>query len=265
MHIVVCMKQVIDLQQLRIRPETREPVLDGLPVLFGAFDKNALEAAVQIRDTNVDESIKVTVVAAGSAKLTDTVKEALAMGADEAVLLIDPAFEGADAGGSARLLAAAIQKLGDVDLVLLGEGSDDEYTGQIPSRLAELLGAPQMTYVRELEVLDGGRVRAVQDFEEELETIEAGLPAVVSVTSELNDPRLPPLTAILKAAGKPVHQWAAADLDLTADDVGAGAAQVEVLSNLAPAQSRKGVIYEDVEEGVAELVKALRHEGVIEA
>ena len=87
------------------------------------------------------------------------------MGADEAVLLIDPAFEGADAGGSARLLAAAIHKLGDVDLVLLGEGSDDEYSGQIPSRIAELLNVPQITYVRELDVLDGGRVRAVQDFE----------------------------------------------------------------------------------------------------
>jgi electron transfer flavoprotein beta subunit len=262
MHIVVCMKQVIDLQQLRIRPETREPVLDGLPVLFGSFEKHALEAAVRMKEA--DPSIKVTALAAGTLKLTDTVKEALAMGADEAVLLIDDAFAGADAGGSARLLAAAIEKLGNVDLVLLGEGSDDEYSGQIPSRLAELLGAPQATYVRELELLSGGRVRAVQDFEEELEVVEAGLPAVVSVTSELNEPRLPPLTAILKAAGKPVQRWSAADLGVTADEVGAGASQVEVLSNLAPAQSRKGVIYEDVEEGVAELVKALRREGGLE-
>ena len=174
MHIVVCMKQVIDLEQLRIRPETREPVLDGLPVLFGAFDKNALEAAVQIGEA--DESTKVTVVASGSPKLTDTVKEALAMGADEAVLLIDPAFEGADAGGSARLLAAAIHKLGDVDLVLLGEGSDDEYSGQIPSRIAELLNVPQITYVRELDVLDGGRVRAVQDFAEARPPFEGTFP-----------------------------------------------------------------------------------------
>jgi electron transfer flavoprotein beta subunit len=256
------MKQVIDLQQLRIRPETRQPVLEGLPVLLGEFEKNALEAAVQLKEA--DKATKVTVLASGSAKLKDTIKEALAMGADEAVLLVDPAFEGADAGGSARLLAAAIEKLGDVDLVLLGEGSDDEYSGQVPSRIAELLAVPQMTYVRELEVLDGGRVRGVQDFEEELVTVEADLPALVSVTSELNEPRLPPLTAILKAASKPVHEWSAADLGVTAETVGAGAARLEVLSNLAPEQSRKGVVYEDVEEGVTELVKALRHEGVLD-
>jgi len=262
MHIVVCMKQVIDLQQLRIRPETREPVLDGLPLMLGEFEKNALEAAVQFKEANA--ASKVTVLAGGSAKLTDTIKEALAMGADEAVLLIDPAFEGADAGGSARLLAVAIEKLGDVDLVLLGEGSDDEYSGQVPSRLAELLGLPQITYARELEVLDGGRVRGVQDLEDVLETVEADLPALVSVTSELNEPRLPPLTAILKAASKPVQQWSAADLGVSEETVGAGAAEVEVLSNLAPEQSRKGVIYEDVEEGVTELVKALRQEGVLD-
>lgn len=264
MHIVVCMKQVIDLEQLRIRPETREPVLDGLPFVLGAFEKHALEAAVQFKEADPDGAVKVTVLASGSAKLTDTIKEALAMGADEAVLLIDDALDGSDAGSSARLLAAAIEKLGDADLILLGEGSDDEYTGQIPSRLAELLGVPQMTYVREIDLLDGGRVRAVQDLEDELDVIEADFPAVVSVTSELNEPRLPPLTAILKAASKPVQQWTAADLGLTASDVGAEAAQVEVLSNLAPAQSRKGIIYEDVEEGVTELVKALRHEGVID-
>jgi electron transfer flavoprotein beta subunit len=261
MHIAVCMKQVVDLEHLRIRPDTREPVLDGLPLKFGDFDKNALEAAVRIKEA--DQTSKVTVVAGGSAKLKDTVKEALAMGADEAVLLVDPAFEGADSGGSARLLATALQKLGDVELVLLGEGSADEYSGEIPARLAELLGLPLVTYVRELEVLQGGGIRATQDLEDELEVVEADLPAVVGVTSELNQPRLPSLTAILKAAKKPVQQWTAGDLGVTADVVGAGAAKVETLSNRAPEQARKGLIYEDPEEGIVEVVKALRREGVL--
>jgi electron transfer flavoprotein beta subunit len=261
MHIAVCMKQVVDLEHLRIRPDTREPVLDGLPLKFGDFDKNALEAAVRIKEA--DQTSKVTVVAGGSAKLKDTVKEALAMGADEAVLLVDPAFEGADSGGSARLLATALQKLGDVELVLLGEGSADEYSGEIPARLAELLGLPLVTYVRELEVLQGGGIRATQDLEDELEVVEADLPAVVGVTSELNQPRLPSLTAILKAAKKPVQQWTAGDLGATAEVVGAGAAKVETLSNRAPEQARKGLIYEDPEEGIVEVVKALRREGVL--
>jgi electron transfer flavoprotein beta subunit len=154
--------------------------------------------------------------------------------------------------------------LGDVDLVLLGEGSDDEYSGQIPARLAELLDLPQVTYVRELELLQDGRVKAVQDLEDELEVIEVEPPLVVGVTSELNEPRLPPLTAILKAASKPVHEWTAVDLGVNAETVGVDAAQLKVLSNLAPEQERKGVIYEDMDEAITEIIKALRHEGVLE-
>ena len=122
MNIIVCMKQVIDLEQIRIKPDTRQPVIDGLPVLFGDFEKCALEEAVRIKENHGG---KVTVLAAGSPKLRDTIKEALAMGADEAVILIDPVFEGADAMGSARVLAKAIEKLGEYDLILLGDSSAD--------------------------------------------------------------------------------------------------------------------------------------------
>ena len=262
MNIAVCMKQVVDLEQIRIKPETREPVLEGLPVKFGDFDKNALEAAIQIKESL--DTAKVTVIAGGSAKLKDTVKEALAMGADEAILLIDPAFEGADSAGSAHLLATALIKLDDVGLVLLGEGSDDEYSGQIPARLAELLELPHLTYVRQLAFLDGRSVRVEQDFEDEIEVVEVNLPVVIAVTSELNEPRLPSLTAILRAAKKPVHVWTSVELNLSSQVVGASAAQVEILSNLAPQQTRKGLIYEDMEEGIAEIIKALHHEGVLE-
>lgn len=262
MHIAVCMKQVVDLEQIRIRSDTRAPVLEGLPVQFGGFDKNALEAAVQIKEGTQDT--KVTVLASGSARLKDTVKEALAMGADEAVLLIDPQFEELDSAGSALVLSKALQKIGDVDLVLLGEGSDDEYSGEIPARVAELLNLPHLTYVRRLTILDGARLQVEQDFEDELELVEVESPAVIGVTSELNEPRLPPLTAILKAASKPVQTWTMADLNLNDQEVGAAAAQIETISNLAPLQARKGLIFEDAEEGIAAIIKALRHEGVLD-
>lgn len=266
MHIVVCMKQVVDLQQIRIKSQTREPVLEGLPLLFGDFDKNALEEAVRIKERAGDagEDARVTAVAVGSAKLPETIKEALAIGADEAVVLTDPAFQGSDAAGSARALAAAIRKIAPVDLILTGEGSADEYSGQAPSRLAELLGLPQITYVRELEVLDG-RIRAVRDLEESLVVVEAGLPALVSVTGELNQPRLPPLTAILRAGRKPVHQWSPADLGLEEAAIGQAASTLETLSNLAPEQERKGVLYDGAtDEAVANLLDDLLREGVIE-
>jgi electron transfer flavoprotein beta subunit len=260
MNIIVCMKQVVDLKQIRIKADTRQPVLDGLPVLFGDFDKCALEESVRIKEK---QGAKVTALAAGTAKLKDTIKEALAIGADEAVILTDPAFQGSDTMGSARLLAKAVEKIGEYDLVLLGDGSADNYSGQVPPRLAELLGLPQVGSVREMEVL-GNQVRAVRDLEDALEVVEVDLPAVISVTSELNTPRLPPLTAILKAARKPVLTWGPGDLGVTADMVGTAASAVEVLSNLAPLQDRKEVIFQDAEEGVVELVRALQREGVLE-
>ena len=256
MNIIVCMKQVIDLEQIRIKPDTRQPILEGPPLLFGDFEKSALEEAVRIKEKYGG---KVITVAAGSPKLKDTIKEALAIGADEAVILTDPAFQDSDAMGSARLLAKAIEKIGEYDLVLLGDGSADNYSGEVPPRIAELLNLPQVASVREIEVLDR-RVRAVRDLEDALEVVEIDLPAVVSVTSELNTPRLPPLSAILKAGRKPVISWGPNDVGLTVGEVGAAAAVVEVLSNLAPLQNRKGIILEDE----AKLVKALQQEGVLE-
>jgi electron transfer flavoprotein beta subunit len=260
MNIIVCMKQVVDLEQIRIKADSRQPVLDGLPVLFGDFDKCAVEESVRIKEK---QGGKVTAVAAGTTKLKDTIKEALAIGADEAIILTDAAFQGSDTMGSARLLAKAVEKIGEYDLILLGDGSADNYSGQVPPRLAELLNLPQVGSVREMEVLDT-KVRAVRDLEDALEVVEVDLPAVISVTGELNTHRLPPLSAILKAGRKPVHTWGPDDLDITADSLGKAASTVEVLSNLAPLQDRKEIVFEDAEEGVVELVRALQREGVLE-
>lgn len=261
MHILVCMKQIPDLEKIRIKADTREPVLEGLPVLFGDFDKNAMEEAVRIKEKQADT--KVTVAAIGSAKLKDTIKEALAIGADEAVIITDAAFAGSDEAGTALTLARVVAKLGDVDLVLMGEGSADDHSGQVPSRLAELLGWPQLTYLRGLAVKDG-RLEGVRDLEEALETVEAALPAVVSVVGEINTPRLPALTAILKAARKPLTTWGASDLGLAPEQVGSAASVIDTLRNLAPAQQRKEVVLEgSADEVVEELLKALEREGVL--
>ncbi len=262
MKIVVCMKQVIDLAQLRFKSDGRTPVLEGLPMILSDFEKHALEEAVRIKEAQAD--VQVIALSAGSPKLKETIKEALAIGADEAVLVIDPAIEDVDVSGSSRLLARAIETIADVDLVLMGEGSDDDYSGQIPSRVAARLGWPQITIVRELALADQKRLRAVRDMEKSLEVVECDLPAVVSVTSELNTPRLPPLTAILKAGRKPTHEWTLAELGINADEVGGNANQIEVLSNLAPQQERKNTMLEGtLEEQIDALLRALEHEGVL--
>jgi len=252
------MKQVVDLQQIRIKRDTREPVLEGLPVLFGDMDKNALEEAVRIKEKH---GTKVTVLSVGSSKLKDTILEALAMGADEACMVIDPACEGSDTTGSATILAKAIEKIGQHDLILVGEGSADNYSGQIGSRIAEILNVPQITYVRELSI-EGNIVTATRDIEAALEVVKANTPLVVSVTSEINKPRRAPLTQILRASKKPMQTWTLKDLGLDAASVGSAASAIQVVSNLAPQQERKGIIFEgDPDEAISKLVDAMRKEG----
>jgi electron transfer flavoprotein beta subunit len=259
MNIIVCMKQIPDLQQIRIKE--RKPILEGAPLIFGDMDKNALEEAVRIKE-KVGEG-KITAMALGPAKLKDGIKEALAIGADEAVLLMDPAFAGSDTVATAKALAKAIHKIGEYDLILCGEGSTDNYSGQVGPRLAEMLDLPQITYVRELEIKDG-KIQAVRNMEESFEVVEADLPALVTVANEINEPRLASLRQILQAARKPVQTWTPADLSLAEDKVGEKGTAVEVLSNLAPEEERKQVVFTgELDEMVDGLVDALTKEGVL--
>jgi electron transfer flavoprotein beta subunit len=259
MNIVVCMKQVPDLQQIRIKE--RKPVLENVPLVWGDLDKNAMEEAVKIKEELGDA--KITVVTLGSEKVRQGILEPLAMGADEAVLLTDPAFAGSDSMATAKVLAKAIEKLGPSDLILLGEGSTDNYSGVVASALAELLNLPEITYVRELEVRDG-KVKAVRSMEGSFEVMEASLAALVTVVQEINEPRLPKFMAIRKAGSKPRQEWGPADLGLSADEVGSNAASVQTISNLAPEQARKNIILKgDLSEQIDGLVDALTKEGVL--
>jgi electron transfer flavoprotein beta subunit len=259
MDIIVCVKQIVDLQQIRIKKETKEPVLEGLPLIFGDMDKSALEEAVRIKEKH---EAKVIVLSLGSSKLNDTIIEALAIGADEAVILTDPLFGGLDSSGTAEVLAKAIQKIGRYDLVLLGDGSTDNNSGQVGSRLAEILDLPQITYVRELEV-DGNMAKAVRDVEECFEVVEVDFPVVITVASEINEPRIPPISQILRASGKPLQDWKSPDLGISADELGKERRLIEVISNLAQEQERKGIISDKIDEGVDNLVSSLTKEGVL--
>jgi electron transfer flavoprotein beta subunit len=259
MNIVVCLKQIPDLQQIRIKD--RNPLVEGAPLIFGDMDKNALEEAVRIKE-KVEEA-KVIAVAIGKPKLKDGIKEALAIGADEAVLLMDPAFADSDTTGKAKILAKAVEQIGEYDLILCGEGSTDNYSGQTGPRLAELLDLPQITYVRELEI-EGGKVKAVRNMEESFEVVEADLPVLVTVAGEINEPRLASLRDILKAGRKPMQELMAADLGLAEDEIGTQGATLELVSNLAPEQDRKQEVFTgDLEEMSESLITALTQEGVL--
>lgn len=257
MDIVVCVKTNPDPQLVRIR--NREPVLEGVPWRLGDLDKNALEAALRLKEAG-GGTVTALTVAEGNRKVRETMKEALAMGADGAVIIDDPALATADQSAVASALAAAVGRLPGCDLLLCGEGSSDNYTGQVPSRLAARLGLPQAGYARAVEVVDG-RVRCERSMDDLVETLELPLPAVVTVVSEANEPRIPSLIQIMKAGQKPVEVWSLADLGL---DPAALAPRQRVVSNLAEEQERKRVLFEgDVAQQVEAFVDALVREGVV--
>ncbi len=253
MDVVVCMKLVPDLKQLRIRRDTREPILEGVPFVWGDMDRNALEEGLRLREKHGG---RVTVVAVGLGKMKEAMVEALAMGADDGIVITDPALAGLDSAAIARILAAAVTRRGGFDLILAGEGSSDGYSGQVGPRLAEILDVPQATFLRELTVADS-TLRGVRNLEECFEVVECSLPALATVTQEINTPRLPALTAILRASRKP-------QVSLTLADLGVQGIRpvVERVRNLAPEQARKNVLFEG-EEAVAQLLSALAREGVL--
>jgi electron transfer flavoprotein beta subunit len=267
--IIVCVKTNPDLQMVRIKG--REPVLEAVPFKVGDLEKNALEAALQLRDAAGGGTITAVTVSEGDRKIRETMKEALAIGADAAVIVADDGLAGADQTGVALTLAKAVEKAGPFDLLLFGEGSSDGYSGQIPGRVAELLGLPEIGYARKLEVTgapagagadaSGGVVRAERSMGDVVEVLEAPLPVAATVVSEINEPHTPSLMHIMKAGKKPVTELTLAELGLSAADV---APRRSVVSNLAEEQARKHVLFEGSPAEQAEaLVSALVAEGVV--
>lgn len=256
MNIFVCVKQTVDMQQVRIRKETREPVLESIPLTISTIDKNALEEAVRLKEKGGG---KVLVLSVGPETVDETIKEALAMGADEAILVTAPELNRAESSITAIVLARAIQQAESCDLILLGEGSADNYSGQVGPRLAELLSLPQVTYVKSMEVA-GRTLKAVRSLEDFWEEVEVELPALVTVVSEINEPRIPSVTQILRAGKKPKKNLRPADLQLNMKELGRS---VETLSNLAPLQERKGILFKEGLKEMPGLVKVLEEEGLV--
>jgi len=250
-NIVVAMKQIPDLHQIRIR--NRKPILEDVPLTLGSIDKNALETAVNLRESLGG---KVIVVSVGSEEVEETAKEALAAGADEAYLVVDSRFGIGEVESSivARALAAAIGRMEDVGLILFGEGSGDNYSGQVGPRVAEILGMPQVGYAQAVEI-DGNSAVVTRSLEDCEEILEVKLPAVITVLADINEPRIPSVSQILKAGRKPKTVMDVDKLDLVLTDE----SKVVTLSNLAPENKRKQIAVKNVDE----LVQALNQEGLI--
>jgi len=258
-RIIVCLKQAVDVSQLKVDPATRRLITASAPKKISDFDKNALEEAVRIREKIGEAEVYTLTVSHEDAKAV--LREALAIGADKAYFVNDPSFQDVDTSGTAYVLAEAIKKIGEFDLVLCGEASLDSFSGLVGSRLAELLNLPLIASVRRLTVEDN-TVVAERTLEDAYETVKAKMPALITVTREINQPRIPSLMMIMKASKKEIVTWTATDLNIQQKKIGA---KIEVVEVLAPKTERKKIMItgENSAEIAEKLAKALIQEGVV--
>ena len=252
MNIIVCAKQVIDVSEMKVDPNTKKPILQGVPQKISDIDKNAMEEAIKIKEKHGG---KITVLTIGPSDAKERIKELLAMGADEGVLVAPP--EKFDYFVVSNLLASAIKNIGEYDIILCGEASIDMFSGQAGPRLAGLLGIPQITYAQNL-VIDKDKVTADRNMGDTAVTTESTFPVLITVTKEINEPRLPSLMQILGAANKPINE-------MTADSIKSGLnPKVETLELKGVSMERKNIVYkDDIDESVGKLVDSLAKEGVL--
>jgi electron transfer flavoprotein beta subunit len=261
MKIVVMIKQVPDTTEVRLDKRTGTLIREGVPSIINPEDKNALEEALKLQQTM---GARVVVVSMGPPQAEDALREALAMGADEAILLTDRAFAGADTWATASTLGMALQTIGDFDLVLAGRQAIDGDTAQVGPQLAEYLKIPQVTYVREL-VVEDGKVRAKRTVEDGFEEIEAQLPALLTITQEANTPRYPHAGAIMTAyREQEVAFWGVEDIGADPETVGLKGSPTQVKRSFTPPPKEPGqVIKSAPAEAAKDLVAMLRDKNIV--
>ena len=266
MNMIVCVKQVVDPEappaSFKIDTDSNSVVPpSGVPPVISPFDENAVEAALRIKDA---QGGKITVISLGTNLLRDVVKKPLAMGADELILLEDDAFAGGDSWSTAYALAMAIKKIGDYDLIFCGRQAADWDAGQVGSGIAEVLGLPSVTVVKKIDIVDGkARVERVTD--EGYEVVEVSLPALVTVSNELGEPRYATIKGIMTAKKKDPVIWKPADIGVSPSQVGAAGRRTEMLKLFQPVHEGKCEVIEgeSPEEAAANLALKLREAKIL--
>jgi len=239
MKIIVCAKQVPDTNEVRINKETGTLIRDGVPSIINPDDMNAIEAALAIKDARDD--VSVTVLSMGPPQAATALREALAMGADEAILLGDRAFAGSDTWATATILAAALRRIGDYDLIFCGRQAIDGDTAQVGPEIAEFLDLPQVTYARSIS-LEGDHMVVERATEDGHYEIECPLPALVTTIAELNTPRYPKMRRIYEAYAESanIRFWSIEDIDVDRTQIGVKNSPTNVYRSFVPVKEFHG-------------------------
>lgn len=266
MDMIVCVKQVVDPEAppASFKVDTANNAVippPGVSPVISPFDEQAVEAALRIKDA---KGGKITIISLGTNLLRDVVKKPLSMGADELILLEDPAYTQGDSWSTAYALAMAIKKIGSYDLIFCGRQSSDWDAGQVGSGIAELLGIPCITVAKKVEVLDD-KARIEKITADGYDVLETSMPAVVTVSNELGEPRYPTIKGIMSAKKKEPVIWKPADIGAEPEKLGATGRHTRMLKLFQPVREGKcEVIAADTpEEAAVKLALRLREAKII--
>ena len=255
MNIIVCLKQVPDTAEIKINPETNTLMREGVPSIINPFDLHALEAGIQIRE---QLGGKVTVLSMGPPQAETALREAVAIGADEAVLLSDKAFAGSDTWATSYTLARAIDKLG-ADIIFCGKQAIDGDTAQVGPETAEFLDIPHIAYVRKIEQVTDDGIRVQRLMDEGYDVVKSSLPVLLTVVKELNQPRMPSLKGKITAKKAEVKKMGMSDIEADESSLGLKGSPTQVRNIFAPeSRTERRMIEGKPEEQVDNLIKELK-------
>lgn len=255
MRIIVCIKQVPDTAEVRIDPKTNTLIREGVPSIINPFDLHAIEAGLQIKGRL---NGRVIVLTMGPPQAESALRDAISMGADEAVLVTDKAFAGADTLATSYTLSQAIEKLG-ADIIICGKQAIDGDTAQVGPEVAELLNIPHIAYVKNIEEIRDDYIRAQRLMDEGYDVVESSLPVLLTVVKELNTPRLPSLKGKMAAKKVEIKKIEASDINADEDRVGLRGSPTQVKNIFAPKVKTDRMMFEgSAEEQVDKLLQELR-------
>lgn len=246
MNIIVCVKQVPNTNEVKINQETGTLIREGVESIINPDDKNAIEAALKIKE---EVGGTVTIVSMGPAQAKDALKEAIAMGADEAYLLSDRAFGGSDTWATATIVAAAIEKIGNYDLILCGRQAIDGDTAQVGPEIAEFLGIPQVTYAKDIKV-NGDEIEVTRYTETADLVIKVKTPCLLTAIKELNEPRFPSVQRIFEAydGEDKIKVITFADMEVDPTQIGLKGSPTNVYRSFVPVKSKNSELIEGLNE-----------------
>ena len=255
MNIVVCIKQVPDSAEVRINPETNTLIRDGVPTIINPYDMHAIEAGLQIKEMTKG---KVTVITMGPPQAESALREAISMGADDAVLLSDRAFAGSDTWATAFTISRAIAKIG-ADIIICGKQAIDGDTAQVGPEMAEFLDIPHIAYVRKIEDIKPDSIKVQRMMDEGYDIVESSLPVLLTVVKELNQPRLPSLKGKMAAKKAEIKKLGHKELEIDEKDTGLKGSPTQVKNIFAPeARSERKILAGNIEEQVNQLAGELK-------